>query len=133
MCTCLLIDINIPPTHIFLPNKFKIFQQTRLLCPQVYLVHIVLYITNNLCNSWKNSDLVGFFFTSLFLLALKNSFAMQLFLSSHERSVNFKMSFWCLQIFQITNEFFSKISALASKKKSNKKNKVTLSYKLWAI
>ena len=38
-------------------------------------------------------------------------------------SVNFKMSFWCLQIFQKTKEIFSRISALASKKKSNQKNK----------
>ena len=36
------------------------------------------------------------------------------------RSVNFKMSFWCLHIFQKTNEIFSRISALASKKRSNK-------------
>ena len=39
-----------------------------------------------------------------------------------KRSVNFKMSFWCLQIFQKTNEIFSRISALASKKRSNQKN-----------
>ena len=36
------------------------------------------------------------------------------------------MSFWCLQIFQKNNEFFSRISALASKKRSNQKNKGTL-------
>ena len=34
--------------------------------------------------------------------------------------------FVCLQISQKTNEIFSSISALASKKRSNKKNKVTL-------
>ena len=31
------------------------------------------------------------------------------------------MSFWCLQISQKTNDFFSRISALASKKRSNQK------------
>ena len=31
------------------------------------------------------------------------------------------MSFWCLQIFQKTNEIFSRISSLASKKRSNQK------------
>ena len=31
------------------------------------------------------------------------------------------MSFWCLQIFQKNNDFFSRISALASNKKSNQK------------
>ena len=41
------------------------------------------------------------------------------------RSDNFKMSFWCLQIFQKTNEIFSRISALAYKKRSNQKNKGT--------
>ena len=38
----------------------------------------------------------------------------------------FKMSFWCLQIFQKTNEIFPRISAIASKKRSNQKNKGTL-------
>ena len=33
------------------------------------------------------------------------------------------MSFWCLQISQKTNEIFSRISALASKKRWNQKNK----------
>jgi hypothetical protein len=37
------------------------------------------------------------------------------------RSVNFEMSFWCLQIDQKINEIFVKISVLASKKKSNQK------------
>jgi hypothetical protein len=32
------------------------------------------------------------------------------------------MSFWCLQISQKINEIFSRISALASKKRSNQKN-----------
>ena len=36
------------------------------------------------------------------------------------------MSFWCLQISQKTNEIFSRILALASKKRSNQKNKDTL-------
>ena len=40
------------------------------------------------------------------------------------RSVNFEMPFWCLQISQKTNEIFSRISALASKKKSNQKSSV---------
>ena len=35
--------------------------------------------------------------------------------------LNFKMSFWCHQIFQKTKEFFFRISALASKKRSNEK------------
>ena len=38
----------------------------------------------------------------------------------------FKMSFSCLQIFQKTNEIVSRISAIASKKRSNQKNKGTL-------
>ena len=38
--------------------------------------------------------------------------------------VNFKMSFLCLHIFQKTIEMFSRISALASKKRSNQKNSV---------
>ena len=36
------------------------------------------------------------------------------------------MSFWCLQISQKTNKNFSRISALASKNRSNQKNKGTL-------
>ena len=36
------------------------------------------------------------------------------------------MAFWCLKIFQKTNEIFSGISALASKKRSNQKEKGTL-------
>ena len=36
------------------------------------------------------------------------------------------MSLWFLQIFQKTNEFFFRISALASKKRSNQKNRGTL-------
>jgi hypothetical protein len=43
--------------------------------------------------------------------------------TNRERSVNFKMSFWCLQIFQKTDNFFSRISVLASKKRLNQKNK----------
>ena len=43
-----------------------------------------------------------------------------------ERSVDFEMSFWSLQIDQKTNKFFVRISALASKKRSNQKNKGTL-------
>ena len=39
---------------------------------------------------------------------------------------NFKMSFWCQNFFQKTNEIFSRISALASKKRSNQKNNGTL-------
>ena len=41
-------------------------------------------------------------------------------------SSNFKLSFWCHRLDQNTNEFFSRISALASKKSSNQKNKGTL-------
>ena len=37
------------------------------------------------------------------------------------RSVNFEMSFWCLQIDQKNNEIFVRISALTSKKMSNQK------------
>ena len=66
MSTCLLILTNSPPTHIFLLNRIKNFQLTRLLCPQVYLV----YITKDLCNSWKNNDLL-FFSSHFFLLALQ--------------------------------------------------------------
>ena len=36
------------------------------------------------------------------------------------------MSFWCHNFFQKTNEFFSRISALAYKMRSNQKNKGTL-------
>jgi hypothetical protein len=39
----------------------------------------------------------------------------------YEWSVNFKMSFFCLQIDQKNNENFVRISALASKKRSNQK------------
>ena len=42
------------------------------------------------------------------------------------RSVNFKMSFWCHLLDQNTNEIFSRISALPSKKMLNQKNKGTL-------
>jgi hypothetical protein len=35
------------------------------------------------------------------------------------------MSSWCFQISQKTNESFSRISALASKKRSNQKNRGT--------
>jgi hypothetical protein len=38
--------------------------------------------------------------------------------------VIFKMSFWCLQIFQKNNNFFFRIPALASKKRSNQKSSV---------
>ena len=40
------------------------------------------------------------------------------------------MSFWCFQIFQKTNENFSWIAALASKKKSNQKSKGTIYWQL---
>ena len=40
------------------------------------------------------------------------------------------MSFWCLQIFQKTNKKNSRISALASKKRSNQKYKDTLYHSL---
>ena len=40
------------------------------------------------------------------------------------------MQIWCLQIDQKTNEIFVKISTLASKKRSNQKNKGTLSVPL---
>ena len=40
--------------------------------------------------------------------------------------VNFKMSFWCHHLDQNTNEKISRISALASKKMLNQKNKGTL-------
>ena len=40
------------------------------------------------------------------------------------------MFFWCLQIDQKTNEIFVRIFALASKKKSNQKNKGTLYHEL---
>ena len=42
-----------------------------------------------------------------------------------ERSVNFEMSFWSLQIDQKTNKFFVRISALATKKRSNQKISVS--------
>ena len=35
-----------------------------------------------------------------------------------------KRPFWCLQIFQKTNKFFSRISALAFKKRSSQKSSV---------
>ena len=40
--------------------------------------------------------------------------------------VNFEMSFWCLQIDQKANKIFVKIPDLASKKRSNQKDKGTL-------
>ena len=43
-----------------------------------------------------------------------------------QRSVNFKMSFWYHCLDQNTNDIFSKMSVLASKKRSNQKNKRTL-------
>ena len=46
------------------------------------------------------------------------------------QSINFKMSFWCLQIFQKTNEFFSRISALVFRNRSNHKSKGTLYHQL---
>ena len=49
-----------------------------------------------------------------------------LVLIQYERSVNFKMSFWC---HQKTNEIFLRIYALASKKRPNKKNKGILYHK----
>ena len=42
----------------------------------------------------------------------------------HKGQVNFEMSFWCLQIDQKNNEIFARISALASKKRSNQKSSV---------
>ena len=51
-------------------------------------------------------------------------------------SVNFEMVFWCLQIDHKTKEIFIRISALASKKRSNqifferlKRNEVILSFR----
>ena len=41
-----------------------------------------------------------------------------------ERSVSYEMFFWCLLIDQKTNEIFVRISALASKKRSNQKSSV---------
>ena len=41
------------------------------------------------------------------------------------------MSFWCLQIYQKTNENVSRIFALASKKRLNKKNKALYFLKLF--
>jgi hypothetical protein len=41
-----------------------------------------------------------------------------------KRSVDFKMSFWCHRLDQNTNLIFSRISALASKKRSNQKSSV---------
>ena len=38
-----------------------------------------------------------------------------------KRSVNFEMSFWCLQISQKINEIFVRVSALASKDVNSKK------------
>ena len=46
--------------------------------------------------------------------------------SMSPRSFNFQMLFWCLQISQKTNKLLLRISALASKKRSNQKNKGTL-------
>ena len=43
------------------------------------------------------------------------------------------MSFWCLQISQKNNEIFVRISALASKKGPNQKNKDTLFFYLRII
>ena len=48
-------------------------------------------------------------------------------LKSFKRSVNFEMSFWCLQIDQKTNEIFVRIFALAYKKRSNE-NKIRALY-----
>ena len=45
-----------------------------------------------------------------------------------KRSVNFKMSFWCLQIFQKKKN--SRVSALASKKRSNQKSSVSKRVKI---
>ena len=45
---------------------------------------------------------------------------------THIPGLNLRMKCWCLQISQKTNQFFSRISVLASKKRSNQKNKGTL-------
>ena len=44
------------------------------------------------------------------------------------RSVNFKRTFWCHRLNQKTNEICLRISALASKKRSDQKNKCTFLY-----
>ena len=54
---------------------------------------------------------------------LKNDFTKKVFIH-FQRSVNFEMSFWGLQISQKTNEIYLRISALASTKKSNQKSTV---------
>ena len=53
------------------------------------------------------------------------------FSSDHREKVQISpkgqlMFFWCLQIFQKIHEIISRISALASKKRSNQKNKGTI-------
>ena len=58
----------------------------------------------------------------------RSIFEFQVGYSNYKRSVNFKMSFWCHRFDQKTNNFFLRISALASKKRSNQKNKDTLLY-----
>ena len=50
-------------------------------------------------------------------------------ISSSLKSVNFEMSFWCLQIDQKTNDIFVRISALASKKRFDQKSSVTVKVK----
>ena len=52
----------------------------------------------------------------LFKAFLKMSWCLS---DPQSRSVNFEMFFWCHQIDQKTNKIFVRISALASKKRSN--------------
>ena len=65
------------------------------------------------------------YFQQLEISSILNSYFMQGFyeltfnIGFVLRSVIFKMSFWCLHIDHKANEFFVKISALASKKRLN--------------
>ena len=71
----------------------------------------LLFFPRSTSNDSKMERLTFYFLGILFV------YLLHIF----QRSVNFKMSFWCLQIPQKIKEIFSRISTLASKKRSNKK------------
>ena len=73
-----------------------------------------------------------------FCYFLRNNYSHNIIISKYTlfqiqncgwRSVNFKMSFWRLQSSQKKQEYFVRISALASRKRSNQKSSVRESKK----
>ena len=77
--------------------------------PQPWPVHFSVELRNYLGSPWPN-------------LYLKIPIEIYMREEYVVKVSYFKMSFWCLRIFQKTNKFFSRISALSSKKRSNQKS-----------